>query len=128
MIALTVVSHWVLDFVTHRPDLPLWPDGPRFGLGLWNSVPGTLLVEGAFLLIAVVLYARAVPARDSVGVWSLWSLVVLTGAIWVSSPWGPPPPNVGTLAVVGIALLLLPLWGSWIEHHRGRRWASRIDD
>ena len=42
---LLVVSHWVLDVVTHIPDMPLYPDGPKFGLGLWNSVPGTLAVE-----------------------------------------------------------------------------------
>jgi len=29
-----VVSHWVLDWVTHRPDMPLYPGGPNFGLGL----------------------------------------------------------------------------------------------
>ena len=35
-----VVSHWVLDVVTHIPDMPLYPGGPKFGLGLWNSVAG----------------------------------------------------------------------------------------
>ena len=40
-----VVSHWLLDFLTHRPDLPLWPGGPKVGLGLWNSVPATIGVE-----------------------------------------------------------------------------------
>ena len=128
VIGLTVLSHWVLDFVTHRPDLPLWPEGPRLGLGLWNSVPGTLIVEGALFLVAIVLYARVVPARDAVGVWSLWSLVVFTGAIWMSGPWGPPPPSVSALTVAALALFLLPIWGSWIERHRGRQWASRIDD
>src|SRR5687768_4256927 len=38
VVGLAVLSHWVLDFVTHRPDLPLWPGGPMVGLGLWNSV------------------------------------------------------------------------------------------
>jgi membrane-bound metal-dependent hydrolase YbcI (DUF457 family) len=43
MIGLGVVSHWVFDAVTHRPDLPLFPGGStRVGLGLWNSVSGTL--------------------------------------------------------------------------------------
>src|SRR5438552_173444 len=38
VLALLVVSHWVLDFLTHRPDMPLYPGGPTFGLGLWNSM------------------------------------------------------------------------------------------
>src|SRR4051812_46064322 len=46
-IGLLVVSHWVLDFVAHRADLPLWPGSPRFGLGLWYSLPATLVVEFA---------------------------------------------------------------------------------
>ena len=42
-----MLSHWVLDFVTHAPDMPLWPGpSPRLGLGLWNSIPGTSIVEG----------------------------------------------------------------------------------
>ncbi len=46
MLGLLVVSHWVLDAVVHRPDLPLTLSGPtRVGLGLWNSVPGTLAVQ-----------------------------------------------------------------------------------
>src|ERR1700677_267927 len=47
VIGLSVVSHWVLDYVTHRADLPLYPGGPRVGLGLWNSVPATIAVEVA---------------------------------------------------------------------------------
>jgi len=45
VIAGLVVSHWVLDYVTHRPDMPLYPDGPKLGLGLWNSRLGTMAVE-----------------------------------------------------------------------------------
>ena len=41
-----VVSHWVLDFITHRPDLPLYPGGSLVGLGLWNSPVATVAVEG----------------------------------------------------------------------------------
>ncbi|HEX9108226.1 MAG TPA: hypothetical protein VF832_13380, partial [Longimicrobiales bacterium] len=58
VVGLAVLSHWVLDFVSHRPDLPLWPGGPRVGLGLWNSVPATLLVELALFVTGVVLYFR----------------------------------------------------------------------
>src|SRR5512141_672663 len=44
-LAALVLSHWVLDFIAHRPDMPLWPGGPVVGLGLWYSVPATLVVE-----------------------------------------------------------------------------------
>lgn len=117
-IGLTVLSHWVLDFVAHRPDLPLWPGGPTVGLGLWNSIPLTLIVEGALLAAAVALYLRTTRPRDAVGKWAFWGLVLLTTAIWISGPFSPPPPSVTAIAVVGLTLWLLPLWAGWIERHR----------
>jgi len=59
-IALLVVSHWVLDWVTHRPDMPLTPWSPlKLGLGLWNSVVGTLVVESTLFVGGVCLYLSA---------------------------------------------------------------------
>jgi hypothetical protein len=117
-IGLAVLSHWVLDFVTHRPDLPLWPGGPLVGLGLWNSLPLTLVVEGVLFAAAVALYLRATRPRDAVGRWALWGLVLLTTAIWISGPFSPPPPSVTAVALVTLALWLLPFWAQWIERHR----------
>ena len=73
IIGLTVLSHWVLDFFMHRPDLPLWPGGPEVGLGLWNSIPLTLLVEGVLFAAGVAIYLRATRARDRVGTWAFWA-------------------------------------------------------
>ena len=52
-------SHWVLDWISHRPDMPLWPGGPVLGLGLWNSIPGTVTVEGALFAAGIALYVGA---------------------------------------------------------------------
>jgi hypothetical protein len=120
LIGLVVISHWGLDFLTHAPDLPLFPGGPTVGLGLWNSVPATLAVEGVFFAGAVAVYARATRPRSSTGMWALWSLVALTTVIWLSGPFSPPPPNVGAIAAVGFALWLLPIWAAWIDRRRVR--------
>src|SRR5436853_2662050 len=71
VVALAVVSHWVLDFATHRPDMPLYPGGPKLGLGLWNSVAGTIVVEAAMFLVGLWMYLRATRARDAVGRYGL---------------------------------------------------------
>ncbi len=118
VIGLAVVSHWLLDYVTHIADLPLWPGGPEVGLGLWNSIPGTLVVEGIFFSAAVFAYVRSTRPRQKAGTWSLWALIMLTVMIWVSGPWSPPPPNERAIAWVGLAMWLFPLWGTWIERTR----------
>ena len=113
-----VLSHWVLDFVTHRPDLPLWPGGPLVGLGLWNSIPGTILVEVSLLVGGLWLYHRATSPRDRTGTGALVALVVLTGVIWVTQPWAPLPESATAVAAGALILWLLPPWALWIERHR----------
>jgi hypothetical protein len=118
MIGVAVASHWVLDFVTHVPDLPLGPGGPRFGLGLWNSVGATLVVEGALFAVAIAIYLRTTAPRNATGTWAFWALIGLTTAIWSSGPWFPPPPSVIAIAVVALAMWLFPVWAAWIERNR----------
>ncbi len=96
LVGAVVVSHWVLDFVTHRPDLPLWPGGPKLGLGLWNSVPATILLEGGLFLVAIAIYVRTQKPRDAVGKWAFWALVALTSVIWITQPWSLRPRQVRT--------------------------------
>jgi len=121
VVAVVVVSHWVLDFVTHRPDLPLWPAGPRVGLGVWNSIPATILLEGAMFVGAIAIYTRAQRPLDAAGTWAFWALVALTGVIWISQPWSPPPPDARAIAIVGMAMWLFPWWAAWIDRHRAAR-------
>src|SRR6266545_7880417 len=67
IVGVAVFSHWVLDFITHRPDMPLYPGGPKVGLGLWNSVGGTVIVESAIYIGGVWIYLRSTRARDRLG-------------------------------------------------------------
>ena len=114
-----VVSHWLLDLLTHRPDLPLWPGGAaRVGLGLWDSLPATLVVELALFAAGVALYLRTTKAVDRVGSIALWSLVGLLLAIYAANLFGPPPPAVGPIAWAGHAQWLLVAWAYWVDRHR----------
>ena len=122
LVGALVVSHWVLDLVTHRADLPLWPGhSPLLGLGLWNSVAATLLVEGLLFGAAIFLYLRASRANDRIGAFALWSLLLFQAAIWVSGPWSPPPPSAQAIAWVGLAGVLFVPWAAWIDRHRSAR-------
>jgi hypothetical protein len=118
-VALLVLSHWFLDLLTHRPDLPLVPGGRVFvGLGLWNSVTWTLIIEGALFILGVWLYLRATVAKNRTGTWALWGLVGFLAAMYLGNVFGPPPPSVGAIAIAGHAMWLLVLWGYWIDRNR----------
>lgn len=117
--ALLVVSHWVLDYVTHRPDMPLTLSGhARAGLGLWNSIPGTLVVELAIFAIGLALYLRETAPRDRIGSIGLWSLVGFLLVVYVANVIGPPPPSVAAVAWSAQAMWLLVIWGYWVDKHR----------
>ena len=117
---LLVFSHWVLDFVTHRPDLPLWPGGgPMVGLGLWNSVPATIVIESAMFAVGICIYAFSTRPRDLIGVFAFWGLVFFLGVIYVASVFGPPPPNESSIAIAGAAgAVLFTAWSWWADRHR----------
>ena len=121
-----VVSHWVLDWVTHRPDLPLVPwGGPLLGLGLWNSRVGTVAVEGGMFVAGVWLYMGVTRARNAVGTWALAGLVTLLAALYAANAFGSPPPAPGPVVWTDLAawLVILP-WAVWIERNRETRTIS----
>ena len=119
LLAGVVVSHWLLDLVSHRPDLPLVPGTSLlFGLGLWNSVAASIVVEGGLFAAGITLYLRATKTRDRTGVLALWTLLILIGGIWISGPFSPPPPSSQAIAVVGLLTWLLPVWAFWADRHR----------
>ncbi|HJW09645.1 MAG TPA: metal-dependent hydrolase [Holophagaceae bacterium] len=114
-----VFSHWVLDWISHRPDMPLWPNGPRLGLGLWNSVPATAVVELAMFTAGLILYLRRSRAKDWRGHLSLWSLLAVLAVFFVmDNAGGPPPPTPRALALFALGGWLPVLWTFWIERTR----------
>lgn len=113
-----VLSHWVLDFVTHRPDLPLAPGAPKVGLGLWSSVPTTVVVEGALFFAGVWLYAAGTRARNRTGQLALWALVALLVGIYAANVLGPPPPGSRAIATAGLLTWLFIPWAVWIDRNR----------
>jgi len=81
-----VVSHWVLDAISHRPDMRLGPGIPgALGLGLWNSIPATLIVEGGMWLASIIVYIRATHASKRAGIYAFWPGVVLVTLAWFAN-------------------------------------------
>ncbi|MBX7152232.1 hypothetical protein K1X84_11355 [bacterium] len=119
VIAGCVTSHWFLDWITHRPDLLLVPNGANYyGLGLWNSLVGTMVVEFGIFALGLWLYLKTTSASNRIGQWALWSLIVFLIAVWLGNFFGSPPPDSKAIAVVGNATWLLVLWGYWSDRNR----------
>ena len=120
VLAVVVVSHWILDALTHRPDMPLTvaAGSSRVGLGLWNSLAGTMAVELLLFGAGLWLYTRATRALDRTGRLALWGLVAFLLAIDVANLFGPPPPSGMAAAWSALAMWLLVAWGYWVDRHR----------
>lgn len=119
LLGLLVMSHWILDLITHRPDLPLVPGVEiKVGLGLWNSVILTLIVEMSIFFAGTYLYLKATHAENKKGSIGFWSLIIFLFLIYLANVFGPPPPSVNAIAVAGLSQWLLIIWAYWIDRNR----------
>jgi len=119
LIGALVVSHWILDFIVHSPDLPLVPGlDVKVGLGLWNTILGTLIFESAIFIIGVVIYYGITIAKNKKGEYGYWGLILFIAVIYISNIFGPPPPDVETIAWVGNLQWLFVFWAYWVDKNR----------
>lgn len=121
-----VLSHWLLDWISHRPDMPLSPGVHRyFGLGLWSSIPAALIVEGGFWVLAVILYARATHPKTRIGMYAYWTFVGVLTLAWYNNLAGPPPPNPQTVPLSSFVFFSVAVaWAYWMN--RVRPWLRKV--
>jgi len=114
-----VLSHWVLDWIAHRPDLPIIPGSEiKTGLGLWNTIAATILVEGIIFFVGIFLYVRITKAKNRSGNIGLWSLIIFFILVYIMNLLGPPPPSEEPFAYVGLAQWLFVIWAYWLDRNR----------
>jgi hypothetical protein len=120
ILGILVPSHWILDFITHRPDLPLFlgSDSLLVGLGLWNSIMATVIIESMIFMIGVYFYFAVTKTKNKVGIYSLWSLLIFFAIIYLSNLFGPPPESAEAVGYVSLAQWLLIAWAYWIDRNR----------
>jgi len=119
VLGLCVVSHWVLDLMVHRPDLPLYPGkSPRLGLGLWNLPAVALLLEGSVFVAGIIMYLRVTKAENRAGSLGLLLLVGVLMLIYLGNILGPPPPSIKAIAWAGQLQWLFVIWAYWVDRNR----------
>jgi hypothetical protein len=120
-VSTEVVSHWVLDWIAWPAStIPLAPGASRyFGLGLWASVPGTIIVEGGFWLLAIILYLGSTRPANRRGIYVFWIVAVLLTLAWYHNIAGPPPPNPRTAPVSSLIFFsFMVAWAYWVNRLR----------
>jgi len=117
-----VLSHWLLDLLVHRPDLPLAFGNHIFmGFGLWNSTAGTLIVESLLFAGGCALYLSVSHSLDRKGAIGCWSLIAFLGLVYVMNIIGPPPASAQAIGYAGLSQWLLVGWAYWVDRHRNAR-------
>lgn len=125
ILGLCVVSHWVLDLLVHRPDLPLFPgNSPLVGFGLWNHMTAEIIMEGGIFFVGLWLYLRSTESKNKAGSFGFWGLIVFLLFIHVTNLFGSPPPNATAIAWAGQLQWLLVIWAYWVDHNR----IARVSD
>lgn len=116
LLGVLVFSHWLLDLLTHRPDLQLFPwSDYKVGLGLWNSFYGTVIVEGLIFTAGVFIFYKVSKPQSNSKKILFWSLVTFLTAVYIMNLFGPPPPTEEPIAFVGLAQWMLIAWAYWID-------------
>ncbi len=108
LVAAAVFSHWLLDVLVHRPELPLaGSDSPAFGLAWWDHLPAALLVETGIVLIGLALFARhdSLSRPRSLALAAL-SFIVLTLTV-VGMTTGGNPPSAAAMASSSLGAIVL---------------------
>ena len=119
LLGILVLSHWILDLITHIPDLPLFPGVDiKVGIGLWNSIPFTIIVEGLIFITGSFLYIKATKAENKKGVFALWGLLIFLVVVYIMNIFSPPPDSAEAIGYVGLSQWLLIAWGYWIDRNR----------
>jgi hypothetical protein len=116
LLGVLVFSHWLLDLLTHRPDLQLFPwSDYKIGLGLWNSLAGTVTFESLIFIVGVFIFYRVGRPLTRLKQILFWSLVLFLAAIYVMNLFGPPPPSEEPIALVGLSQWILVAWAYLID-------------
>lgn len=118
-----VLSHWPLDVIAHKSDMPLAPGVPQqFGIGLWSNIIATIIVEGGLWLLSLVIYLRVTRSGSKLALFIFWLGVLLVTLSWLNNIAGPPPPDVRIAALASlIYFLLVVAWGYWLNRLRPAR-------
>lgn len=114
IVGMAVFSHWILDFIVHRPDLPLFGNSAKVGLGLWNAPAIAFGLEAALLFGGMWLCLKGQRA----GFRSLILLGVVMLVMQAVTFFGPPPASDNAIAATALLAYVLFAAAAWWLYDR----------
>ena len=107
LIAAAVFSHWLLDALVHKPELPLVGTGSlQLGIGLWDAMPIAVGVEAAFVVFGVYVFvAGSSLSRGRSVAFAVLSLAVLVLTVFGMTV-APPAPSAFAMALSSLLTLV----------------------
>ena len=118
-VGAAVFSHWVLDLVVHRPDLALYDDTMKVGLGLWNYPAIALSLEALLLFAGMMLYLRRTEAINAIGRFGPPAFGILMLAIQSYVFFGPPPTSPSAAAITAlVSYVVFAAVAQWLDRQR----------
>jgi hypothetical protein len=120
-VSAAAFSHWLLDLVVHVPDLPLYDNAAKVGLGLWRHVGLSFPLELVVLIAGAWIYTRAVPPAGLRGHNAMRGFVILLVLLQIYANFGPPPASENAMAIMALGFYaVLAAIAAWVEAARGR--------
>ena len=118
-IGAAVFSHWILDLLVHRPDLPLYGDAMKVGLGIWNYPAIALSLEAFLLFGGMIMYLRRSKAINAIGRFGPPAFGILMLAIQSYVFFGPPPTSPGAAATTAlVSYVVFAAVAQWLDRQR----------
>jgi hypothetical protein len=114
------VSHWFLDLLVHRQDLPLVHDHEeKLGFGLWNEPLLVIPLEMGLLLGGFAVYMGASKARGAIGNIVPWLVLATLFAAQFINWFTPHASDQATFSVMGLtAYFGLAALAFWLDRTR----------
>lgn len=117
-LAIAVFSHWLFDFIVHRPDLQIVPGvETRVGLSVWNHRLATAAIELGLFAVGLGMWLRAYRPTGVRGWIAFGSLVGFLLLLFAGVLTGSPPPSMTAVIVSAFGLYILIPWAVWLDRH-----------
>jgi hypothetical protein len=116
ILGVLVLSHWFLDLLVHRPDLPLSPFSDlKVGFGMWNYPFMGIIIEFGLFFAGVYFYYTSKKPKKKIAFWSLIGFFMIIQGL---NFFGPPPPDVKSIAWSANLVWIFVIWAWWIEREK----------